>query len=74
MLLFIAQRLKVINKKFIINDFFAKNFAIYVFYIRNHNESKIFFKNVHKFKKTQISVAIQNQKNNKKQKIKISKK
>ena len=72
--MFIAQQLEIINKKLIINDFFAENFVVYVFYIRNHDENKKNFKNVYKFKKTQINVAIQNQKNDKKQKIKISKK
>ena len=57
-----------------INDFFAENFVVYVLYVRNHDENKKNFKDVHKFKKAQINVAIQDQKNNKKQKIEISKK
>ena len=72
-MLLIARRFKVINKKFIINDFFVKNFVVYVFYIRNHDEDKKDFKNVYKFRKVQINVTIQDQKNDKKQKIKISK-
>ena len=56
------------------NNFFANDFVIYVFYIRVHDNDVKNFKNVHKFKKTQINVAIQNKKTNRKKEIEISKK
>ena len=72
--LFTTRRIEIINKKLIIKNFFVNDFIVYVFHIRVHNNNVKNFKNVHKFKKAQINVAIQNKKINQKQKIKISKK
>ena len=45
-------------------NFFVNDFVVYVFYIRVYNDNVKNFKNIHKFKKAQINVAIQNKKIN----------
>ena len=71
--MFITRRFEIINEKFIINDFFVKNFVAYVLHIHIHKKNTKNFKSVHKFKKTQINVALQNKKIEKKIEIAISK-
>ena len=58
--LLITRRIEIIDKEFIIKNFLADDFVVYVFYIRVYNNDVKNLKNVHKFKKTQINVAIQN--------------
>ena len=71
--MFIACRFKIINEKLIINDFFVKNFVAYVLYVYIYKKNAKNLKNVYKFKKTQINVALQNKKIEKKIEIAISK-
>ena len=56
-----------------IKNLFINDFVVYVFYIRVYNNNIKNLKNVYKFKKAQISVAIQDKKIDQK-KIEISKK
>ena len=70
----IARRFEIIDEEFIINDFLVENFVAYVFYIYIHKKNAKNFKSVYKFKKTRISVALQNKKIEKKIEIAISKK
>ena len=55
------------------NDLFVENFVAYVFYVRIYKKNAKNFKNVYKFKKTRINVALQNKKIEKKIEIAISK-
>ena len=71
-ILLITRRIEIIEFDFII-DFFFENFVIYVFFVRVHNDENENLKNVHTFKRIQINVVMQNEKNQQK-KIEISKK
>ena len=72
-MMFITRRLEIIDEKFIINNFLVEDFVAYVFYIYIHKKNAKNLKSVHKFKKTQINVVLQNKKIEKKIEITISK-
>ena len=68
-----ARRLEIINEKLMMDDLLVGDFVAYVLHVRIHKENAKNLRNVHKFRKTRISVALQNKKIEEKIEIAISK-